>query len=199
MAWVAALPSRFSLDSPAGGILLIHASPGSESIPLLPNRDPVALEVFYRAHLLERGQTIVPLASAVDRLDETVVICGHTHIQWQQREGANLVLNPGSVGLPNNSDPRAQYAVLTLPRGDWQVEFRAVSYDRDRAQLDIARSGMLAAGGGIARAIQLDLARADNTVWKLVMHCQQHAKAAGFPGGPVIPDDLWLQAEETFF
>jgi len=199
MDWVAALPAQVSLDAPGGPILLIHGSPRSANEALIPNRSAAALGHFFQAQLLERGQTIVPLSTMLDPVAERVVICGHTHIPWQQREAQKLALNPGSVGAPINGDPRAQYALLWHTGWEWRADFRAVAYDIPRVQSAFETSGLLEAGGGFIRALKLDLERADNTVWKFILHCYRHASAAGFPGGPVIPDDLWLQAEKAFF
>jgi predicted phosphodiesterase len=58
------------------------------------------------------------------------VIFGHTHLQFlRTRSDGVELLNPGSVGLPMDGDPRAAYAFVD---GD-DVELRRVEYDRDQA------------------------------------------------------------------
>jgi predicted phosphodiesterase len=198
MDWIGSLPFRISLDGPDGALLMLHGSPRRESEGLIPDRDPVALKRFFSARLLDPAQTNVPLASTLERLDEVVLICGHTHIPWEQREGRKLAFNPGSVGAPVNGDPRAQYALLEYSGRTWQVHFRAVAYDIPALQAAFITSGLLEAGGGFARAIQLDLERADNTVWKFVLHCLAYAQAAGMTDGQVIPDETWLEAEKSY-
>jgi predicted phosphodiesterase len=57
------------------------------------------------------------------------VLFGHTHLPFRRTSavrGIELV-NPGSVGLPYDRDPRAAYA-LVHPGGD--VEHRRVGYDQ---------------------------------------------------------------------
>lgn len=57
------------------------------------------------------------------------VICGHTHQPYILQVGAVTVINPGSVGLPRDGDPRAAYAVVT----DSVIELRRVEYPVERA------------------------------------------------------------------
>jgi predicted phosphodiesterase len=82
-------------------ILLVHATP----------RDPL--------------DEIIPpdpdmWAKRLEGVEADIVCVGHTHQQFAFEVSGTLVINPGSVGLPRDGDPRAAYAVLN---GD-QVEFR---------------------------------------------------------------------------
>jgi predicted phosphodiesterase len=56
-----------------------------------------------------------------------MLLLSHTHIPVTTRWGNTLVINPGSVGLPTDGDPRAAYAVwengvATLRRAAYDVE-----------------------------------------------------------------------------
>lgn len=60
-------------------------------------------------------------------LDVDYVCVGHTHQPYTLTVGNVTVINPGSVGLPRDGDPRAGYAVLdggevTLKRVEYAVE-----------------------------------------------------------------------------
>lgn len=50
------------------------------------------------------------------------------------------ILNPGSVGQPRDSDPRAAYALLDLDSLVW--EYRRVPYDVERTQQKMADAGL---------------------------------------------------------
>jgi len=50
---------------------------------------------------------------------------GHTHIQMETRLTQTYIINPGSVGLPQDGDPRAAYAIWK----DGKVTLRRVAYD----------------------------------------------------------------------
>jgi predicted phosphodiesterase len=79
-------------------------------------------------------------------LRSPLVLCGHTHLQrCVSLPGGELVVNPGSVGLPGYSEkgdnphivesgsPHARYAILSDERGPWDIEFVLVEYDWDGA------------------------------------------------------------------
>ena len=56
---------------------------------------------------------------------EADVLCvGHSHMQFNLKAGAAVVINPGSVGNPRDGDPRAAYAVID----DNRVELKRVAY-----------------------------------------------------------------------
>ena len=51
-------------------------------------------------------------AKRLQNVEADVVCVGHTHIQFNIQVNGVMVLNPGSVGLPRDGDPRAAYAVI---------------------------------------------------------------------------------------
>lgn len=58
--------------------------------------------------------------------DEGVVVCGHTHMQFERRSGGIRVLNAGSVGMPYQGQ-RGAFWLLLGPEPD----FRRTEYDVD--------------------------------------------------------------------
>ncbi len=52
------------------------------------------------------------------------VLVGHTHQQFTFEIGTTTLLNPGSVGLPRDGDPRARYAIIE----DGVVQLKQVEY-----------------------------------------------------------------------
>jgi predicted phosphodiesterase len=147
-AWIEDLP--FSLASRlAPGLRLVHGSPRS-------NRDgigPWLSDELLAGHLAE--------------VEESLLVCAHTHRPLHRSVAGGLVVNVGSVGLPFNRDRRAQYAVFE-PRdrplggdaGGWRVELRQVEYDLERTFAVYERSGFLAAGGVTARLLRMELEHA---------------------------------------
>jgi diadenosine tetraphosphatase ApaH/serine/threonine PP2A family protein phosphatase len=85
-------------------------------------------------------------------IDESILVCAHTHRPLVERFGDQMIVNVGSVGLPFNGDPRAQYAILTRRNDLWEVELRRVEYDRDRF-FEIYRSTGFLEDGGLTAAI----------------------------------------------
>jgi putative phosphoesterase len=61
--------------------------------------------------------------------DEDVLVMGHTHVQHVETYPEGIVLNPGSVGQPRDSNPKAGYAVVDLE--DRSATLHRVAYDID--------------------------------------------------------------------
>jgi predicted phosphodiesterase len=103
-----ALPEQVVID----GTRYCHASPVSDMRSFLPEPGDDDEEM---------------LAGASERR----VVFGHTHLQFRRSgPGGVELLNPGSVGLPLDGDPRSAYA---LARDDGSIEHRRVDYDREAA------------------------------------------------------------------
>ena len=62
---------------------------------------------------------------------EQQVVFGHSHVQFRRSgpDGTELV-NPGSVGMPLDGDPRAAWAIR---RDEGTLEFRRTEYDSSAA------------------------------------------------------------------
>ena len=66
----------------------------------------------------------------LDGVDAPRLVFGHTHLPFRRvnpRRGIELV-NPGSVGMPFDADPRAAYAIA---HDDRRVEHRRIPYDHE--------------------------------------------------------------------
>jgi diadenosine tetraphosphatase ApaH/serine/threonine PP2A family protein phosphatase len=63
----------------------------------------------------------------LDGIDVDYVCVGHTHVPYTLQVGKTTVINPGSIGLPRDGDPRASYAIIT-PNG---IELKRVAYPVD--------------------------------------------------------------------
>lgn len=103
VARLAALPAEAVLD----GIRFVHGSPGSDLIGLLPQPADDEQELLAGVR-------------------EARLVAGHTHLPFERTSANGIaLLNPGSVGMPFDGDPRAAYALL---HDDGTVERRRVAY-----------------------------------------------------------------------
>jgi diadenosine tetraphosphatase ApaH/serine/threonine PP2A family protein phosphatase len=103
--------------------LICHASPHSDMRSFLPQPADSDAEL-----LTDTG--------------EPVVVFGHTHVQFAREhirssrpaasdasrplDSGQLLVNPGSVGMPFDGDPRAAYALWSDPH---ELQLRRVEYD----------------------------------------------------------------------
>jgi len=119
------------------GLRVVHGSPSSYTDGIGPWLDQKAIDERWRS------------------IDESILVCAHTHRPLvRQIEGdSGLVVNVGSVGLPFNGDPRAQYAIVERHEDRWDVEFRQVEYDREQLIDTYRESGFLEDGGITARVL----------------------------------------------
>jgi len=84
--------------------------------------------------------------------DPPRLFCGHSHRQFRRdsRDGRVQIVNPGSVGLPMDGDPRPAYAIVD---DDGEVELRRVEYDRESYRRALNEHGS-AWARGIAEALE---------------------------------------------
>ena len=123
---LAALPEQHA----DGGTLYCHGSPASDVRSFFP-------------------QPADDEAELLDGVTAERLVFGHTHLQFHRRAAIDL-LNPGSVGMPFDGDPRAGYALVT-PAGD--VELRRVAYDHSRSAAAV-RARFPEFGETVARRIE---------------------------------------------
>jgi predicted phosphodiesterase len=99
-----------------GSVLFCHATPRNET------------EIFTRMTPEER---LVPVFADVDA---SVVVCGHTHMQFDRMVGRRRVVNAGSVGMP-----------FGTAGADWlllgpEIELRKTPYDLNAAAEQFRRT-----------------------------------------------------------
>jgi diadenosine tetraphosphatase ApaH/serine/threonine PP2A family protein phosphatase len=204
LAWLAALPEQHvAAVQGAPPIRVVHGTPQSQTEHLMPDRDPACLRLFEKAGMLPAGSDPPSLSQVLVQIEETALVCGHSHIPWVQAEEGRLALNPGSVGAPVNGDVRAQYALLTW-QGRWSVEHRAVPYDLERTRRAFHKSGLLVEAGPVGRALLLSVETGQAVLGLFVAHV--HRLAAEFAAGrgachtspSVVQANVWEQAAATF-
>jgi putative phosphoesterase len=100
---------RVEIDG-LGHVLFCHATPRNDT------------ELFTRLTTDDR------LAPALAGVDAAVVVCGHTHMQFDRVVGSVRLVNAGSVGMPF-APPAAAHWLLLGPG----VQLRHTSYDLMKA------------------------------------------------------------------
>jgi putative phosphoesterase len=77
------------------------------------------------------------LAPMLERVAEALVVCGHTHHQFDLRADDQRVVNAGSVGMPYQGDAAAFWMLVE----DGEPEFRRTALDVDAMSAAIRSSG----------------------------------------------------------
>lgn len=109
-ALLASWPATFRLEiTGLGAVFFCHATPRNDT------------DIFTR---LTAESRLRPIFQAVDA---DLVVCGHTHMQFDRTVGDIRVVNAGSVGMPYG-EPGAWWLLLGP-----ELEFRQTVYDRHKA------------------------------------------------------------------
>jgi putative phosphoesterase len=98
---------KMDLDYGGLRVRVMHAAPGDELYRYIAKDEAAQLRI--------QGADLLLL--------------GHTHIPYEVKNENIWVVNPGSVGMPRDGDPRASYALLDTDTRE--VRFERVSYDVD--------------------------------------------------------------------
>lgn len=117
--WLASWPKTLALEiGGLGRVLFCHATPRDDN------------EIFTRLTAEER---LLPIFAG---LDAAVLVCGHTHMQFDRQVGNVRVVNAGSVGM-RFGEPGADWLLL----GPDGVELRFTPYDVAKADARIRATG----------------------------------------------------------
>lgn len=122
--YLRSLPQEVRLMVAGRRILLTHGSPDSNEEHLLPETPEKRLQ-----ELAGRAQA-------------EIVIFGHSHRAFVRTVAGTLFINTGSVGRPDDGDPRACYALLEIDERSVQVTHFRLEYDLARAAAAIRQAGL---------------------------------------------------------
>jgi putative phosphoesterase len=113
VAWLGRLPPTLVWE----GVLYCHATPRND-VDIFTERTP--------------EERVAPLFAGVE---QDVVVCGHTHMQFDRTIAGKRVVNSGSVGMsydePHGAywrlDLEPHYTPYELDAGDWPLEWPSLS------------------------------------------------------------------------
>jgi predicted phosphodiesterase len=107
IAFLHGLPTSVTLDvNGLGRVLFVHATPRND-VDIFTERTP--------------EENVAPCFSGVDA---DLVVCGHTHVQFDREIAGLRIVNAGSVGMAYEDAPGAYW--LLLGHG---VEFRRTEFE----------------------------------------------------------------------
>ncbi len=103
-------------------ITICHGSPRKTNEKLLPGND----NTF----------------QIIENNPSNYILCGHTHKQGKIKHNEKIVLNAGSVGVPLDSNGKAQFIILKGTPDIWDYEFISIEYDVEKVVADLHFSGL---------------------------------------------------------
>jgi len=104
--WLSSWPKKLTLEiAGLGPVLFCHATPQNEN------------DIFTR---LTPEARLLPI---FEGLPASIIVCGHTHMQFDRTIGHTRIVNAGSVGMPFGK-PGAHWLLLGP-----DIQFRHTTYD----------------------------------------------------------------------
>jgi putative phosphoesterase len=94
---------------------------------------------LYKSHL-QPDISDASLTAEIEGIDADFILCGHTHLPMVREIDGRIFVNPGSVGLSLDGDPRASYAVFH----DGEINLRRAKYDVEKTIKKLRQSTLLA-------------------------------------------------------
>lgn len=104
---------------------LFHASP----------RDPLSEYIY-------PGISQSEVDALLEQSDGKLLLLGHTHMPMVYSSMKGILANPGSVGQPRDTIPRASYAIVTVSEGQVSVDIRRVAYNIGSVAEKIISAGL---------------------------------------------------------
>ena len=128
--FLGSLPNERELEIGNLRFLLVHGSPLSNEELLEPDTP--------ERRLLELNQQ----AKETHGVEFAAIICGHSHQAFTRQVGKTLFINTGSVGRPDDGNPRAAYAILQASENGLQISHYRLDYDVDKAVAAIRNNSL---------------------------------------------------------
>jgi len=120
LAYLRGLPRTLSVHVDGKRLELLHAAPADPLFQYLP------------------ATRVEEWRAAAAAMDGDLILVGHTHLPVVLDLDGKQLVNPGSVGLPRDGDPRASYAVIE----DGVPALKRIAYDVGRTIAAIRRWGL---------------------------------------------------------
>ncbi|MBZ0305920.1 MAG: metallophosphatase family protein [Anaerolineae bacterium] len=146
-SYIAAMPDELTLyyrDAPP--IRIVHGLPGTPWKAI----DPLTPEAQIREWLND--------------VQETTYVAGHYHLAFERQLDPWHILNPGSLGVPLDGIPKANYLILDGNTNGWKATFRRVEYDIEAVLTEFRRQRFVEKYGAVAYTIVLQFTTARPTI-----------------------------------
>jgi len=118
------LPEECRLEVAGRRVLITHGSPVSNEEHLLPETPEARLRELAGVTQAE------------------IIICGHSHRPFVRTVEGAVFINTGSVGRPDDGDPRSCYALLEVDQGVFKVQHFRLEYDVTQAVAALRAHGL---------------------------------------------------------
>jgi putative phosphoesterase len=131
LQYLRTLPKELWLYTSGKHVLLTHGSPASNQEHLTSDTPDARLRELTAIAALQWDNKVAD-----------VIVCGHSHREFDRLVSNTWFINTGSVGRPDDGDPRACYAVLQIDGNTIHVDHFRLEYDLTAAVAAIHDRGL---------------------------------------------------------
>jgi hypothetical protein len=103
---------------------------------------------------------VAELAAMFGGVPETLIVRAHDHLCQVRLWDGYTIVTSGSVGMPLDENPTAQYVILEQCNSTWRILHQSAPYDVDATVERFYNSGYLQAAGPMARLLLREIATA---------------------------------------
>lgn len=176
--YLAMLPDDLTIHFPGQQPLrMTHGVPGRNRVGFQPHHSDSDIA----AEIKDVGEHTLLSAHSHQQIDRHVprpTVVSESWIEPSPHDFCH-VINPGSIGLPLNRDPKAQFASIestseSESAGGWKVTFYRLEYDRRPVLEAFLTSGMMAAGGVMSQLFYWQLVTADHEIIRFLRWSREH-------------------------
>jgi len=155
----------------------------------------------YLENIMETIAKDQQLQSDLMGIDENIILCGHSHIQWHATYDDKLIINAGSCGLPLDYDTSAAYTILEVNESNAEENYNVfeqrIQYDRKSLILRTKESSYYDYAKDWCDIVfkQLDTGR--DEIFFFFEHANEIALSIGEDRWP-LTEFVWTQAIATW-
>jgi diadenosine tetraphosphatase ApaH/serine/threonine PP2A family protein phosphatase len=141
--WTAAAVEAPDDEVVQGAIAGCRAALGADTVrelAALPEQTVIGGTRYCHGSPISDVRSFLPIAAAdeeelLEGVAERRLVFGHTHLPFRRVSASGIeLINPGSVGMPLDGDPRAGYALL---HDGAEVEHRRLQYDHEASAVAV--------------------------------------------------------------
>ena len=110
---------------------------------------------------------------ALRNLDANTLLASHLQMQFRYESGGKQLINPGVIGMHNNHQTKAQFALLDCVTGRWTARMLNVDYDREA---ELARFDGCDIGGMRTVLVRRSIGLGENRIGECLSLAQKLAQ-----------------------
>jgi len=131
-------------------------------------------------------------------INESVLVCAHTHTQFSKIIDGKLIINPGSTGVPCNECGEAEFALLNWDGDCWNASLEKIPFDIDRLEMDFELSGLLEVGGIWPRLLLDGIKSGQNHTFEFVKKAIRNRNEKAYSDSRFIPNSIWEKTKNEW-